>query len=327
MFDLCGMCFKGGTALRKFRIGHLGRFSFDLDFNVAPGCADDAVELIADTAANIPTDDFAFTVTERRGHHGLAIETPLMGGVLEAKMDFSERPVILPTQALLPVRTPLQQTYPFEVDQRIPLMHLDENVAEKLSRWQSRPLVRDLYDLARVGREVGNIGRLAELYVLKSHVNWSQSPPNRRSQQPARALGEFTRSLDVAVFESGDLVAPTLAGDRDRTAAIRHDLELVAHLARQCDEATTPELWEIAHDNGKLAWIVEQRAARLRTLELDRQQDVLRPNEPSPDTPPLDRSAAGAGSQGNAVCAAEMPRVKKRCVLPDGHSGGHRSVL
>ena len=30
VFDLCGMHFKGGTALRKFRIGHLGRFSYDL---------------------------------------------------------------------------------------------------------------------------------------------------------------------------------------------------------------------------------------------------------------------------------------------------------
>ena len=186
----------------------------------------------------MPTDDFAFAVTERREHHGLAIETPLLDGVLKAKMDFSERPVILPKQELLPIKTPLQQAYSFDMDQRIPLMHLDENIAEKLSRWQSRPLVRDLYDLARVGKEVQNIPRLAELYVLKSHINWAKTQPNRRSKQPARALGEFTSALDEAVFESGDLVAPTIVSDQDRAAAIpsRSDSGGTSCTAMRCSD-------------------------------------------------------------------------------------------
>ena len=29
LFELCGMVFKGGTALRKFHFGHKSRFSFD----------------------------------------------------------------------------------------------------------------------------------------------------------------------------------------------------------------------------------------------------------------------------------------------------------
>ncbi len=326
VFDLCGMCFKGGTALRKFRIGHLGRFSYDLDFSVTPGSAGDAVDLITDVASKIPTGDFTFALTKRRGHHGLRIETPLVDGALEAKMDFSERPIILPPQELLPVITPLRQAYSFELDQRIPLMHLDENIAEKLSRWQTRPLVRDLYDLARVGKEIQHIHRLAELYVLKSHLNWSHSPPNRRAKQPARALAEFTGSLDTSVFDSGDLVAPTISGDQGKAAAIREDLVLVSHLAQRCDAAITPELWEIATDRGRLVWEVEQRALRLREREIDLANDDPAPHEIAHSASMLSR-AAGTELRGSAACGAKMPRARKPCALPKGHRGPHRSVL
>ncbi len=326
VFELCGMCFKGGTALRKFRIGHLGRFSYDLDFNIAPGSAGDAVDLIADAASKIPTDDFSFTITERRGHHGLEIETALVDGSLEAKMDFSERPIILPMQELLPVETPLRRAYPFEFDQRIPLMHLEENIAEKLSRWQTLPLVRDLYDLAHVGNDVKDVHRLAELYVLKSHINWSQSPPNRRNTQSAKALGEFTRSLEETVFVGGDLVAPTIRNDREKSTAIRQDLTLVSLLAQRCDEAITPELWEIAQDNGQLQWNVEQRAQQLHEHQADMLDDDAMSRSLALSRAALSRTTADTGSHDSAICGFEMPRAQKPCVLPQGHGGSHRSV-
>lgn len=79
-FDLRGMCFKGGTALRKYRFGHPSRFSYDLDFNLAPGGASpaDAAALIGDAAASSPNDDFEFEVVERRGHYGLVVGTQLL---------------------------------------------------------------------------------------------------------------------------------------------------------------------------------------------------------------------------------------------------------
>ena len=39
-YELLDVTFVGGTALRSFYIGHRGRFSFDLDFDVAEGGAD-----------------------------------------------------------------------------------------------------------------------------------------------------------------------------------------------------------------------------------------------------------------------------------------------
>ena len=40
LFEACDIVFKGGTALRKFRLGHKSRFSFDLDFAIADGGED-----------------------------------------------------------------------------------------------------------------------------------------------------------------------------------------------------------------------------------------------------------------------------------------------
>ena len=44
LFEACDIAFKGGTALRKFRLGHKSRISFDLDFAIADGGEDMLVE-------------------------------------------------------------------------------------------------------------------------------------------------------------------------------------------------------------------------------------------------------------------------------------------
>ena len=46
-FDALGMTFKGGTALRKYVLGHRSRFSLDLDFDVEPGAEDLVAEHIS----------------------------------------------------------------------------------------------------------------------------------------------------------------------------------------------------------------------------------------------------------------------------------------
>ena len=62
VYEPLDVTFKGGTALRKFYIGHRGRFSFDLDFDVAEGAED----LLAEEVDGMVFPHFEFTVRERR---------------------------------------------------------------------------------------------------------------------------------------------------------------------------------------------------------------------------------------------------------------------
>jgi predicted nucleotidyltransferase component of viral defense system len=60
LFEL-GLVFKGGTALRKFRLGNEGRFSTDLDFAVdEPGLA----ELVFEHLDGVAIDGFSLRVEQ-----------------------------------------------------------------------------------------------------------------------------------------------------------------------------------------------------------------------------------------------------------------------
>ena len=66
LYEALDVTFKGGTALRKYRLGHRSRFSFDLDFGIAEEGADD---LVAEELDGMAFPHFEFTVRERRGHY------------------------------------------------------------------------------------------------------------------------------------------------------------------------------------------------------------------------------------------------------------------
>ena len=72
----------------------------------------------------------------------------------------------------------------------VPTMRVEENVAEKLSLWQSSQLVRDLYDMAEIAPSVNDLSLVAKMYVLKSHKNYVATLPSSR---PARAEIDFWR--------------------------------------------------------------------------------------------------------------------------------------
>lgn len=326
VFDLCGIGFKGGTAVRKFHLGHTARFSYDLDFNVHPDTAHDAVTLIADCAESIDGDGFSFTVTERRGHHGLLIETPLVPAPLEAKMDFSESAPVLPYQHLVPVETPIHEAYPFGFSAPIPTMHIDENIAEKLSRWQARPLVRDLYDLAHVSRNVQHVNRVVTLYVLKSHLNWSNSAPNRRAKQPARSLAEVTERLSTDDLDLDDLLCPNIEDERVKRSDAERYLRLVAQFARRCDDALTPELRAIANGNSDMEWEVARRLDAIRQKEADQTHGVDATEGAIASAMSHIAEAEAPARRGTGRCPVILPRAKKKCALPFGHKGPHRSV-
>ena len=94
LFDL-GLIFKGGTALRKFRAGNLGRFSTDLDFASSDRALGD---LVLETLDGSVLFDVAFrTIAVTAGQRGqLSISTPLGSPGIDALLEISPRQPWLP---------------------------------------------------------------------------------------------------------------------------------------------------------------------------------------------------------------------------------------
>jgi len=96
VFDL-GVTFKGGTALRKYRAGNLGRFSTDLDF----AAADEIVaDIVLEALNGAELYDVQFTVEvvtpHRRGQ--ITANTPLGTPAIEAARIDSLRSPWLPAE-------------------------------------------------------------------------------------------------------------------------------------------------------------------------------------------------------------------------------------
>ena len=113
---------------------------------------------------------------------------------------------------------------------------------------------------ADLQRAVERVHLVAALYVLKSHVNWSHAPPNRRGRQPARPLAELTGQLTVDAFDLSDLVAPGVEDEHAKRAAAENDLKLVSRFAQRCDAAITPELRAVAKNKATATWTGKSHA-------------------------------------------------------------------
>ena len=251
---------KGGTALRKFYIGHRGRFSFDLDFDVAEGAGD----LIAETIDGMTFPNFGFAVRERRGHYTVDVATDLLpGGPLEAKVDFSTRGLWLPPQQSPLLRTPLHAAYPIDTRAPIPVMSIDENIAEKLGRWQSNPLIRDLYDLAALSGRVADPQFVAKMWVMKRHAAMTGGG-HRDTGGPAASVDELTAIKQPAEFVLDDLVLPTDPADPTKLNLIQEHLAKVHGFCRAIEEHMTPDLYRYAADRGALKWAVDQEIAAIK---------------------------------------------------------------
>lgn len=144
LFDL-GLTFKGGTALRKYRAGNLGRFSTDLDFAAADPELGEVVFGVLDGAE---FHDVRFEVEEvtpqRRAN--LQVLTPLGDPEIDARVEVVHRSPWRPPELLDPVEFPVHSGYEF-TPVPLPVMTLDETIAEKLAAYRRRALLRDLYDL------------------------------------------------------------------------------------------------------------------------------------------------------------------------------------
>jgi uncharacterized protein len=106
------LVFKGGTSLRKCRLGNAGRFSTDLDF-----CApDDEVVLeVCELIDGARVGGFEFGVQSTRGdgrHWQLQVRHAELGEPrIAASVEFARRPLALPSEPLAFIQLPIHKAY------------------------------------------------------------------------------------------------------------------------------------------------------------------------------------------------------------------------
>lgn len=206
-FDDETLLFKGGTALRKCRLGGGGRFSTDLDF-VAPD--DDTVLEVCDAIDGASIAGFQFSLQSTRGdgrHWTLQVRHPQLGQPdVVASVEFARRPLILPPERLGFVELPVHRVYDIELPE-LPVIAEAEACAEKLARYRRVALGRDVYDLAQFASGAMDEALVRRLWVLKV---WGDVVDDGRGDKPADPADilETRSEADFAPDSIGKLTQP-----------------------------------------------------------------------------------------------------------------------
>lgn len=216
-----GTSFKGGTAIRKFHLGLAGRFSTDLDFNVADVLVGQIVidALRRGVEAHGVSLRLDRAVDDDEGRHAYwYVEAPELGRTITAKLDFIESPLLLDAERRERQPIPgVDESLGFE-PVALALMDLRENIAEKLARLRRTAVARDLYDLWRLGDQMRpHLGLIREMVCFKVYNDVVE---HGRGAGPFVGGGEFLLRGEV-VFDMNDLGA--LTNERlDARAIVRY---------------------------------------------------------------------------------------------------------
>lgn len=179
------LVFKGGTSLRKCRLGPAGRFSTDIDL-VAP---DEGVVLdVCDAIDDARIAGFSFRLTSTRGdgrHWSLQVTHDELGTpAIASSVEFARRPLILPPEMLGFVPLPVHRSYADGVElPQLPVIAEPEACAEKLARYRRLRLGRDAYDLDKFGQRPMREELVRRLWVLKV---WCDFVDDNRGDRPLR---------------------------------------------------------------------------------------------------------------------------------------------
>ncbi len=250
IFEL-GAVLKGGTALRKFRAGNAGRFSTDLDF---AGTDQPVAELLLEALDGKALDGFAFRVEPLNKHRRslLHISTPFGIPEIPARIDCSPRAPWLPAEVLSPVPLPIHNRYDTPIPD-IPIMRVEEVLAEKLARYRRASLARDLYDLAWFARS-GPLDEalIRRLTVLKVWYDVVDDGLGTRPFDPNDVLSE----RDPSSFREEDIGYLTTPVDLDGWGHIVR--QRFAFLANLDDHETA-----IASCNPGIRWTVDELVSDL----------------------------------------------------------------
>lgn len=214
LFESGELVFKGGTSLRKCRLGNARRFSTDLDF----ACPDEGTVL--DVCASIDGQSvggFSFTLGEPSDdgrHWDMRIEHAELGTPdVGASVEFARRPLALAPERLHFIKLRVHRSYGFDLP-TLPVIAEAEACAEKLARYRRVALGRDLYDLDQfAGRHIDE-AVVRRLWVLKvwgdvvddGRGNPPVNPddilqPRRERDFSPDSLGKLTHPVDIAAWE------------------------------------------------------------------------------------------------------------------------------
>lgn len=240
-----GLVFKGGTALRKLRAGNAGRFSTDLDF-AAPG--EDLPLAVLQALDGAELDGFWFAI-ENLGDDGrrgdLRVATPFGDPQLGAKVELARHPLSLAPDLLEPIRLPIHDRYDFAL-LPMPVVRVEEAVAEKLARYRRVSLARDLYDLqwyAAAGAMDEPLVR--RLWVLKVYRDILVDRRGNKPIDPADVLAART-AKDFRTEDIGYLTKPVRIDDWIATVRKRYaflaDLDVEERRWAECNER---DLYEV----------------------------------------------------------------------------------
>lgn len=201
------LIFKGGTSLRKFRLGNSGRFSTDLDFT-APN--DDDVLADCEVMNGAVIAGFTFVLDEESNdarHWRLRVTHSDLGTPdVDAAVEFARRPLACPPERLGFIESPIHKAYEIQLPE-LPVIAVEEAIAEKLARYRRVPLARDLYDLAKFAERTFDEALVRRLWVLKV---WGDVVNDGRGSPPVDPSDVLTQ-LPASVFKQesiGLLVDP-----------------------------------------------------------------------------------------------------------------------
>lgn len=249
-FDGDQLVFKGGTSLRKCRLGNDGRFSTDIDF-AAPD--EDVVIETCRFIDDARVGGFTFGLETDRGdgrHWRLRVSHEDLGAPnIAASVEFARRPLALAPETMGFVPLPVHKSYGFELP-TLPVVAEAEGCAEKLARYRRIALGRDLYDLNHFAGRRLDEGLVRRLWVLKV---WGDVVDDGRGDRPLEphdvlrerrpqeftldSIGVLTRPVEVERWEARVRTRFQFLADLDdderRWAACdeRHRREIDAALA------------------------------------------------------------------------------------------------
>ena len=221
-FDDGQLVFKGGTSLRKCRLGSSGRFSTDLDF-AAPD--DDTVLDVSALINGSRVAGFSFRLEPSRGdgrHWTFAVVHENLGSPrIAASVEFARRPLALASAHLPFVSLPIHRQYDIELP-ILPVVAEAEACAEKLARYRRVALGRDVYDLVQLANGTIDEALIRRLWVLKV---WGDVVDDGRGEGPADPADILTprRERDFRPDSIGVLTRPVDLKSWERRVRVRFE--------------------------------------------------------------------------------------------------------
>jgi predicted nucleotidyltransferase component of viral defense system len=214
------LVFKGGTSLRKCRLGGAGRFSTDLDF-ACP--SEDTVLAVCEAIDGAAVSGFQFSLQPTRGdgrHWTLVVTHPDLGRPnIPASVEFARRPLVLAPEVLPFLELPVHRGYEVPLP-ALPVIAEAEACAEKLARYRRTALGRDVFDLARMAGRPINEPLVRRLWALKV---WGDVVDDGRGTGPLDPADVLTerRERDFAPESIGNLTQPVDLVGWERTVRQR----------------------------------------------------------------------------------------------------------